>query len=517
MRADRPAGALARSPALLMASGTLASRVTGLMRTAALAAVLGVGVVSDAYNAASVVPTMLLVLVTGGTLSSALVPLLGRHDDGAGRSRAVASVFAALGLLAGASAVGLALAAPLAARVLTLGALGTPGHEQRLRLVTILLVVLAPQVLLLALTAVASALLTAHGRLGRLGWAPVGANLVFLALIAAYPLAGGRPDEPDVPLLALLALGGASTAAAAAGCYLQLRALRDVLPRVALVLRRPDRAVLRDLRSTGSWTLLYAASNQVGLVIVLSVASAQAGAVSAYTWAFAVMQLPYALVAVSVLSATLPALARAAGDVPRFHDLVRGAATTVVLLLVPAAAAIALFAPLAAALLVGQGAGAGSGERLVAHAIGLFALTLVPFSTYQVLARSCYALDRPAWPALTNVGVNVVTILGAVVSAGAKGPAALLTGLVLSYGLSYAVGSVALLVLLARSGVSARIVQGRPVAVVVLGTAAAALLVAVLRRSLVGGWPQTAAELLGYALVAGSALLAVRSALRLRA
>lgn len=510
---------LARRPSapVSMALGTLASRATGLLRTSVLAGLLGVGTVSDAYNAASAVPTMLLVLVTGGTLSAALVPLLSRAEDDTRLRQAVSTVFTALGLLAGAASLVLALAAPLVARLLTLGASGSADQTERLRLVTVLLVLFAPQVLLLALTAAASAVLTERGRLAELGWAPVGANVAFLLLLLAYPLA--RDDAGSagaVPLPALLALGAASTGAAAVGCVLQLRALRDVLPTARELRRRPQRDVLRRLRATGGWTLIYAVSNQVGLVAVLSIGAGQPGAVSAYTWSFTVMQLPHALVAVTVLSATLPRLARAAGDPPAFQAQVRTTTTAVLLLLVPAAVAMALFADLAGSLLVGRGAGAGAGELLVGHGVRLFAVALVPFTVFQILTRTCYALDRPAWPAVVNVASNLVLVAGAVLAGDAGTPADLLTGLVLGYAASYVVGCLLLAALLRRrAGTPVELPLG-PLAPVLAGALVGAAAVLFLRSALIGGWPATAAELLAYLVLAGAGVARRRSDLRLR-
>ena len=73
------AGPSERNAASWMAVGTLLSRLTGFVRTAALVTVLGTTRLGDAFNTANTVPNMLLVLVTGGTLSSVLIPMLARR------------------------------------------------------------------------------------------------------------------------------------------------------------------------------------------------------------------------------------------------------------------------------------------------------------------------------------------------------------------------------------------------------------------------------------------------------
>ena len=69
-----------RSRSLLRASsapaiGTALSRVTGLVRIAALTAALGLTEIADVYNLANTTPNILFELVLGGVLSSTLVPL----------------------------------------------------------------------------------------------------------------------------------------------------------------------------------------------------------------------------------------------------------------------------------------------------------------------------------------------------------------------------------------------------------------------------------------------------------
>ena len=58
-----------------MASGTLASRLTGLLRVLVLAWVLGFTPIADAFNLANTVPNMLFDLVLGGVASATFIPV----------------------------------------------------------------------------------------------------------------------------------------------------------------------------------------------------------------------------------------------------------------------------------------------------------------------------------------------------------------------------------------------------------------------------------------------------------
>lgn len=494
------------SPSLSMASGTLVSRATGLARTAGLAAAVGVGLLSDAYTAASVIPTMLLVLVTGGTLSAALVPILSRAEDPEARKRAAGTALVVMAAIAASATVMLAVSAPAVARFLSLGAQGQPDYAERVRLVTVLLVLVAPQVFLLAITAVTSSVLTVRGRLGIVGWAPVATNVAFLLALVLYVTA--VPSGADVvPLSGLLILGLGSTVASAVGCATQLIAASSALPRWRDVIRHRDGAVVRELRRTGGWTLIYVLTNQAGLLAVLAVAARRNGVGSAYQWSFAVMQLPYALIGVTVLSATLPALARASDDRAKFNRLVHSAAVPLVALLLPCTAALALFAPVVAQVLVGHGATDEEGTALVARGIGLFAAALLPFAAYQVMTRSCYAMHKPSWPALSNVAVNAVTAAGALVALRPATATGVLTVLVVSYALSYVVGAVVLGIALSRLGVHVSKGLWRPALISGAATVMATTIVLMLRAMLPDSWLLDLSTLLAFAAVSAAGAL----------
>ena len=68
---------LARS-SQVMALGTLASRVTGFLRTFVLVAALGSATLADAYNNSNTLPNTVYFLMLGGIFTSVVVPMLVR-------------------------------------------------------------------------------------------------------------------------------------------------------------------------------------------------------------------------------------------------------------------------------------------------------------------------------------------------------------------------------------------------------------------------------------------------------
>ena len=67
-------------------------------------------------------------------------------------------------------------------------------------------------------------------------------------------------------------------------------------------------AIRRVLRLAG-WTLGYVVANQVSFWVALVLANREAGDVSAYSYAYVFFQLPYGVLAVSILTALMPDLA----------------------------------------------------------------------------------------------------------------------------------------------------------------------------------------------------------------
>src|SRR5262249_43089130 len=65
----------------IVGTGTLVSRLTGVVRVAVTAGVLGKPVLADTYNAANITPNILYELLLGGVLTAALVPVfVDAHD-----------------------------------------------------------------------------------------------------------------------------------------------------------------------------------------------------------------------------------------------------------------------------------------------------------------------------------------------------------------------------------------------------------------------------------------------------
>jgi putative peptidoglycan lipid II flippase len=473
-----------------MAVGTLLSRLTGFVRTAALVSVLGTTRLGDAFNTANTVPNMLLVLVTGGTLSSVLIPRLAREHDDDERRRRAETIGGLVILGTGAASLLMFLGSPLIARFFALSLRGSPDYDAYVHVATQWLALFAPQILFYGISVYAVAVLNAHGRLALAGFAPVLTNVVALAAIVLYIATGGPSGlgdanaEPSLAALRttpLVVLGIGTTLSIAAMAIPQMLGAKRMLPGLRLrpQVRRHDPAT-GELWRLGRWTLGYVAANQVGLAVVIALANDVQGGVVAYQTAFAIMQLPFGIIAVSLFSAIYPRLARnATADDETFAASVAGGFRLTAVLLVPAAVGLFVMAGPITQMLVSYGAAAGSGAAFIGAVVRVFACALLPFAVFQLLTRSYYALTNTKTPMLANVVVNSVNITFALIATIViTDPVARIQGLVGSYVVSYVTGCVLLGVGLVRRRPGA--FAGGPRAAVTSALAAGAMAAALL-------------------------------------
>lgn len=424
----------------VMALGTVVSRVTGFGRVAALAAAFGFTRLTDAYNLANTTPNILYELVLGGVLGGTLVTVFTRHlaNDADGGRRAVSAIVGVtLAGLVGLSLL-LALAAPAVIALYGRGAGFPPAQTD---VAVALLRWFSPQVAILGLIAVATALLQARRRFAAPMWAPVAANLTLIAVILAVPavygLGVGLERARSSP--ALVALLGAGTTAAfglqAAILLLRLRGT-GVWGGWRWEPRHP---AVRTVARLSGWLIGLTAANQVALWVVLTLAGREAGGVSAFQAAQLFFQLPHAVITVSVASAVLPVLAElwAAGRRDEFARRTRWALTRSAVLVVPAALALFLLARPIVSIALERGALSGAGVDLTADVLRFLALGIPGFSVFLLLIRSCFAMADTRSAFYLYVLQNGVAVLVALAATPALGVRAL----GLAYAVSYSVAA----------------------------------------------------------------------------
>ena len=430
------------------AIGTALSRVTGLMRVAALTAALGLTTVADVYNLANTAPNILYELVIGGVLSSTLVPLfihandakaVDREDDSA--SVIVTVSFVAITLLT----VVAVLHAPWINRLFSLSLDGT----ERARQAAIgddFLILLLPQIFFYGMMTLATAVLHAKRRFAAPAFAPVLTNVVIsAAALSVYFFLG---DEGPSSMRTVWVLGLGTTAGIAAMAVALLPAVR----RSGTELKwrfQPRHPAIRSVVRLSGWTVGFAVANQIALIIVLTLArGVGVGAVSAYQYAFIFFQLPYGLIAVSLMTAVLPELATAARNqdhqmfAERFHE---GLGLLLTFMLPAAGAYLFIGRPLIEMLLQ-RGEFGAEATQTTSEMLAGFSLGLPAFAVFLYCVRAFHARRNTRTPFYLNLfenGLNVVLVLPLVALFDT-------TGLSMAYSIAYWVAAGAALLMLNR-------------------------------------------------------------------
>jgi putative peptidoglycan lipid II flippase len=393
----------------VMSVGTALSRITGLLRLAAMAYALGVaeGRIADAYNVANTTPNIVYDLALGGIISSVFIPVFverleARSQDDAWHTARTVLTAAAVGLTA-ISVLGIVFAS-LIIRAYTFRVQG-PEAEAMRKLASFFLKWFLPQIVFYGLGAgVWTALLNAHRRFAAPMYAPIVNNVIATATfftVAALPGAA-RPGE--ITTLQRYVLAAGTTLGVIGMTVVLWPAVRRLGFRWRWTLDFTDRAFRKILRLSG-WAFAYVLVNQAGLLVVIVLAASVQGGYTAYQAAFIFFQLPYAIFAVSIMTALLPSLSArwSEGDRETFREQLALGIRGMAFIVIPAAFGyIALARPIVRLLLEHGVTQKASGD-LLAGILRMFAVGMFSFCLFQLLLRAYYGMQNTRTPALINV------------------------------------------------------------------------------------------------------------------
>ncbi|SCK17514.1 putative peptidoglycan lipid II flippase [Streptomyces sp. AmelKG-E11A] len=409
-RDRRAAPSVARSGAI-MAAGSVVSRATGFVRSAVVAAALGVGLAADGYAVANAVPVIVYTLLIGGALNAVFVPELVRaakeHTDGgaAWTDRLLTVCLTALLVLT----AGTVWAAPVIVEAYT----GYTGEQAGLTVAFARYCL--PQILFLGVFTLLGQVLNARGRFGAMMWTPVLNNLVVIAVFGLYLVTG---DGGTLTGAETALLGWGTTAGIALQALALVPALRSARFRWRPRFDWRGGGLTRPLRSAG-WLVLLVLTNQAAYWVVTRLATAageRAAALgtdggvgfSAYNNAYLLWAVPHGIVTVSLVTALMPRMSRAAadGDPDAVRRDVSSALRNSAAAIVPAACALFALAHPLMTVVFQYGRTDADDTAEMAATLMAFAPGLVAFSGQYVLARAFYALSDTRTPFLLNLVIS---------------------------------------------------------------------------------------------------------------
>lgn len=428
---------------------TLASRVTGLVRDQLMAGAFGASAWTDAFNVAFRIPNLLRRLFAEGAFSQAFVPILAatRERDGDAATHQLIDAVATMlfWALAVTVVVGI-VGAPLL--VLAIGS-GLERFDDAVSLTRWMF----PYIGFMSLVALAGGILNTWRRFTVPAITPVLLNLAWIAAAVWLAPAFTRWGiEPIYAIAAGVMVGGVLQLAVQVPALAHL----GVLPRIGLLPGRLRAAwrhpgVGRVLKQMAP-ALVGVSVAQLSLLINTQIASrVGVGAVSWLFYADRLMEFPTGLLGVALGVVLLPQLsgAQAKGDTERYSALLDWGLRLMLLLSLPCAAALLVFArPLVAVLFHYGQFGAHDVEQTVRALMG-YGAGLLGLVAVKVLAPGFYARQDIRTPVRIAVIVLVATQLMNLLFVPWLGHA----GLALSIGLGALVNAGWLLFGLRRLGV----------------------------------------------------------------
>ncbi len=414
-RSTATGSGLARSSAA-MASGTLVSRVLGMVRGILLAAVMGLGLTGSTFTVANTLPNNLYQLIAGGILGAILVPQIAKaasHDDG-GDDFVNRLLTLSITLMAVATVVATALA-PFLVRLYASSKWG----GQELALSTTFAVICLPQIFFYGLTALLGQVLNARGHFAAYMWTPVLANVIAIGGLLAF-LARHLPRNAAAgawtPQMVWLVAGTTTLGIAVQGLFLFIPLRRSGFH------FRPTwgfRGVgLGAASRVAAWSFAAVGASQLGYVVtsqvlthadkVAEIRHVQSAGQAVYANAFLLFGLPHSMITMSLVTALFTRLsysAQAGRTEDVLHDFRRGLRMPAVLL-VPITVGGVLLAPLATRVIFFGSARAGTDA--IARVMAAMLLGLVPYGWNYLVQRVFYVYEDARTPFWLTVAITVV-------------------------------------------------------------------------------------------------------------
>jgi len=384
----------------IVGSAFIVSRVLGVVREAVIAGRFGTSAQYDTYLQAFSIPDTLFLIIVGGAVGSAFIPvftrLLGRGQETEAWHLTSTLINASVVLLSlGGILLGL-LAPELVAAVIAPGA-NPVNQAVAVNLTRILL--LSP--LFLGLGGWAMGILNGRQHFLLPALAPIFYNLAIIG--GAIFLA---------PSMGIYGLAWGVVAGALLHFLIQVPGL------VRVGMRYTPRLNLRDagVSEVGRMILPRIAGQaafQVNVIAMRSISSfLVAGSLSAFNYAYLLMLLPHGVFALSLATVTFPTMAAqsAAGDFTALRKTLSGAVKVLLFVTIPSAVGLFVLRTDLVEALFQFGKFNSTSTELVASALSYFAFGLVSYAVVEEITRAFYALHDTRTPVIVSVTTVILNL-----------------------------------------------------------------------------------------------------------
>ena len=409
------AGRLAISTAFF-SFATALSRIAGLVREIFAASYFGVSGAMSAFTIAFQVPNLVRSLFADAAIQAAFVPVFTEKLERGDRREAfrlATNLIYVVCLVLGALTALFILVAPLLMPVFVPASDGTVAD-----LTVSLSRILFPILILLGASGMVVGILNSYDRFGAFAISPLFWNLAIIAVLVG--LAPAFPEGDEIYAYAVGVLAG--TVVQLAICLWDLKHTPYGLRRALLApFQGHLREALRDVDVRRVLTLMLPVTISLGLINFNLLINSTAGflvserAPAAIDKAFRIYMLPQGVFSVAVATVLFPTLARfaARGDLDRLRSTTASGMRLILLLLIPATAAILVLAEPMIRVVYERGDFGPGATDLVSEALFWFAFSLPFNGIFLLLTRTFFSLQRPWVPTAIAGGNLAITAIAA--------------------------------------------------------------------------------------------------------
>ena len=369
-------------------------KIVGLFRARLVAQTFGTSPEFDAFTAANQLPEVFFVVIAGGSLAAAFIPIYSQYLNY--ESRADSARFAntvltlVLLVLGGISALGAIFAPWLIRHVLV------PDFppEQQLLTAQIMRVILI-QTTIFGIGGVLSSILNAHQHFILPALATIALDIGYFIGLFAF-----------VPSLGVIGLAWGTVVGGILFVLIQLPALLKFGVHLRPQLDTRMRGVHELVRLMGPRIVTLGVIQLADLIIIRLASGLPAGATSGYFYGYGLMQFPQTLFGTAIAMVVFPTLAEQynARAIDGLRQMAANTLGIIWTLTIPAAAATILLGRPIIVFLFQGGAFDEKATTLVYTVLAVLSIRIVSESTLEIVARLFYARHNTLVPMLAYIG-----------------------------------------------------------------------------------------------------------------
>lgn len=373
------------------------NKLTGFVRVILVGDAFGTGAAADAFTAANQLPELFYVLVAGGALAAALIPVYTQylHSEQPARAQQSAELANTVLTLAFGVLIVICGLAALLAPAITRHLLAPSFSAEQQQLTADLMRIILLNTILFGVSGVFSSLLNAHQHFILPALAPIALDLGYV--IGLFWL---------TPEMGIFGLAWGTVIGALLHLSIQIPGLIKYRLRLRPQLNLRLDGVRELLRLMGPRLVMLGAVQAADIIIIRAASSLPEGSVSAYFYAFTLMQLPETLFGTAIALVVFPTMAQLynAGDLDGLKQVALRALRIIWWLTIPSAVALVLLGEPAIGLILQRGAFDAASTALVYQILVFFSVRVVAEATLEIVARLFYARHNTFTPMLAYLG-----------------------------------------------------------------------------------------------------------------